>query len=168
MITITSFTEANHLYQQQRIPWRLLQDQAAVLVGSCQNPHHGVADARDIAETDIAWLLQQPESLQPYADLLGGNVSVCQEEIGLQQIQGCDFDWADAHDGKWPNVTDTPLGFDQCSYVEESEGQPQWVLFLTCWSDAGGPVYYVPRNLWDAARVSEHMALTNQYWQGGQ
>jgi hypothetical protein len=164
MITITSFTEANHLYQQQRIPWRLLQDQAAVLIGSCQNPHHGVADARYISEADIAWLLQQPESHQAYADLLGGNVYVAQQTPDdLLKVEGCDFDYAKKH-GRWPNITEVPLAFDVAKYLQEPSGEPQWALLLTCWNDAGGSIYYLPRHLWAAARIAEHIAETNRHW----
>ena len=164
MIVLHHFKEAHQLYRQGHIPIRLLQDQAAVLIGICRNPHQAVSDPLDITDDDIAWLLKQKESAEDYSDFLGGYVHVCEAEDDLQQIQGCDFEWADAHDGKWPNVTDMPLGWDSCTYLKEAQGEPQWVLFLVCWSDAGGPVYYVPKHLWRLARVDEHMAETNNAW----
>jgi hypothetical protein len=165
MITITSFTEAHHLYQQQHIPWRLLQDQAAVLIGTCQNQHAGVADARNVSKGDVAWLLQQPEAEQTYVDLLGGNVHVAQTPDDLLQVEGCNFEFAKQF-GRWPNVTEVPLAFDDCKFLQETSGEAQWALLLTCWNDAGGSIYFLPRHLWIAARVAEHFAETNGYWQG--
>lgn len=161
MITIHNFNEANQQYQQGLIIYRLLQDQAAVMLGLCSNPHPTVANSLDISDDDIHWLLKQDEVAFAYLDYLGGNVYVCETEADLKQIQGCDFAWADTHGGDWPNVTDMPMSWDGCCYLQEAIGEPQWVLFLLCWNNAGGPVYYVPKHLWTAARVSEHMAATD-------
>ena len=165
MLVIHHFKEANQLYLQKRIPLRLLQDQAAVMIGLCQAKHQGVADPVNITQVDIDWLLQQPEAAMDYSDLLGGYVHICENEADLKQIHGCDFEFADTHDGRWPNVTDMALGWDSCAYLNEPSGEPQWVMFLLCWSDSGGPVYYVPKFLWQAARVGEHMAMTNKAWE---
>lgn len=165
MITITSFTNAHQSYTAGQIPWRLLQDQAAVLIGICESHHTGVADARDISQADIAWLLQQPESGQAYADLLGGNMSICETTEDLHRVVGCDFEFGFAH-GRWPCVLDMPLVFDQCNYLDETEGEPQWAVVITIFSDAGGEVFYLPRHLWTAARIEKHMAATNAVWQG--
>lgn len=164
MIVIHTFIEAHQLYRQGRIPYRLLQDQAFALIGMGTAKHPVVTDALDISEADIDWLLRQPEASMDYSDHLGGYVDVCETEADLLQIQGCDFDFAEAHDGRWPNVTDMPLGWDACDYVKESSGEPQWVVFLLCWNDAGGPIYYAPRSLWQQARVEEHIKETNQAW----
>lgn len=164
MIVLHHFQEAHQLYRQGRIPYRLLQDQASVLIGICQAKHPSIPDPLTITQEDIGWLLRQPETAMDYSEHFGGYVHICESEDDLKEIQGCDFDWADAHDGKWPNVTDIPLGWDSCTYLDEPAGDPQWAMFLLCWNDAGGPVYYVPKHLWQLARVEEHMALTNQAW----
>ncbi len=163
MITIPHFIDAYRSWQQGRITWRLLQDQVAVLVAICRNTHRPIADALEVTDADIAWLLQQPEAADAYVDLVGGNVDIAQCKEDLAQIVGCDFEFAEQH-GRWPNVTDLPIIFDQCSYVQEQSGAPMYVLLMTIWSDAGGPVYYVPKQLWIAARVPEHMAATNAVW----
>lgn len=163
MITIHSFTDAYRSCQQGRIPLRLVQDQAAVLIAICRKTYRPIADALEVTDTDIAWLLQQPEATQNYADLVGGNVYICETADDLKQITGCDFEFAEQH-GRWPNVIDLPIAFDQCSSVGEQSGEPVYLLFLTIWSDSGGPVYYVPKHLWTAARVVEHMAATNTVW----
>ena len=153
MITIPRFTDAYSSWQQGQIPLRQLQDQAAVLIGLCRNAPRPIADALEISDADIDWLLQQPEAAAEYADLLGGNVYVCETADDLKQIAGMDMDWAEAHGNTWPNVTDLPMTWDSCTYLAEKFGDPQWVMFLLCWNDAGGPVYYVPKHLWQQARV---------------
>ena len=164
MITISRFIDAYRSYQQRRCPYRLLQDQAAVLIGICRNTYRPIADALEVTDADIAWLLQQPEAADAYADLLGGNVHICETADDLKQIVGMDMDWANSHGSQWPNVTDQPMSWDSCTYLAEYSGEPQWAMFLLCWNDAGGPAYYVPKKLWDAARVAEHMAATNAVW----
>lgn len=162
MIIIHNFNEAHQQYQSGIIPYRLLQDQAAVMLGICSTSHLTVANALDITDIQISWLLQQDKVTANYADFLGGNVFVCEQEADLKQIHGCDFEWAESHGGVWPNVTDVAMSWDACNYLDEATGEPQWVMFLLCWNNAGGPAYYIPKHLWVQARVIEHMKATNQ------
>ena len=164
MVTIPRFNDAYRSWQQGRIPLRLVQDQAAVLIALCRNTYRPITDALEVTDADISWLLQQPEASDAYADFLGGNVYICETADDLRQVVGMDMDWAGIHDNQWPSVIDLPLAWDSCTYLAEKSGDPQWAMFLLCWNDAGGPVYYVPRSLWHAARVEEHMALTNAVW----
>lgn len=161
MIKLHHFNEAYQRYKQHKISFRLLQDQAAVMLGLCQNPHSSISNPLDITQEDIDWLMQQPEATQDYGEYLGGYVYVCETEQDLLEIHGCHFEWAEEHDGKWPNVTDMPMSWDACDYLEEVAGDSQWVIFLLCWNNAGGPVYYVPKQLWGQARVNEHIEATN-------
>lgn len=164
MITIQRFIEAHLCYRAGRQPFRLLQDQALILINSCRETYRPILDAFDITDADLDWVLRQPEAFEDYADLFGGDVHLCESDADLQQIVGMNMGWADTHDGKWPNVTELPMAWDSCTYLSEKSGDPQWVLFLLCWNDAGGPVYYVPKSLWPAARVVEHMAVTDTVW----
>lgn len=157
MITIRNFNEAHRLYQQDLLPLRLLQEQTVFLLSISDQP----TDALSITNQHIKRLTEQPESAMDYMDLIGGDVHICEHANDLMHIQGCDVAWAEAHNDNWPNVTDIPMVWDVCCYLDEAEGDPQWVMFLLCWNNAGGPVYYVPKRLWDAARVSEHIAATN-------
>ena len=161
MIKLHHFNEAYQHYKQHKIPFRLLQEQAAVMIGLCQNPHSSVTNPLEITQADIDWLMQQAEATQDYAEFLGGAVYVCETETDLLQIHGCDFEWAEAHDGNWPNVTDIPMSWDACDYLDEATGDSQWFIFLLCWNNAGGPVYYVPKELWVQARVTEHIEANN-------
>lgn len=165
MIVIQSFKEAHSKWQQGEIPFRLLQDQAGVLSGLCQQAYRPLDNALKVTEDDIGWLLQQPESSMSYASVLGGYIHICASETDLLEVVGCDFDFAKAN-GRWPNITEVPLAFDDCKFLEEQSGEAQWAQFLTCWNDAGGSVYYVPRHLWQAANVQEHIAATDGFWQG--
>lgn len=164
MITTHNFIESHQQYQYGHIPYRLIQDQAAVMLGLCCNPHPTVVDSLEVTESDVNWLLQQDEASVDYADFLGGNFYVCEVDDDLKQIHGCDFEWAEAHGGNWPNVTDMPMSWDSCYYLQEWTGEPQWVIFLLCWNNAGGHVYYVPKPLWNTARVTEHIAATDNAW----
>ena len=113
MIPTHNFNEAHQQYQSGVIPYRLLQEQAAVMLGICSNPHPAVANPLDITDDDINWLLQQAESNFAYSNYLGGNVCICEIEAGLKQIQSCEFEWAETH-GSWPNVTDMVMSWDNC------------------------------------------------------
>ena len=156
MITTHNFNEANQHYISGLIPYRLLQDQAQVMLSLTTYPT--VARALDITDNNINWLLQQNEAAYKYSEYLGGNFYVCESTADLLQIIGCDFEWAESHGG-WPNVTDIPMSWDNCCYLQEAMGEPQWVTFLMCWNNAGGNVFYVPQHLWASARVGEHIAL---------
>ena len=157
MITIHNFNEAQQLYQSGLIPFRLLQEQAQVMLS--QTTYPPIANALRITDDSIHWLSQQPEAMTDYLTLLGGYFCICECEADLKLIYGCDFEWAERHGG-WPNVTDIPMSWDNCCYLQEATCEPQWVNFLMCLNNAGGSVYYVPKQLWALARVTEHIATT--------
>jgi len=162
MIKLYNFQEAYQQYRLHRIPFRLLQEQAAVLLEIYDNPSLTVTNPINITQRDIAWLLAlEEESSQRYEALLGGYVYICETARDLLEIQCYDPEWAAAHDGTWPNVSDKPMSWDVCDYLDETSGDPQWVIFLLCWNNAGGPVYFVPKHLWVRARVTEHIEATN-------
>lgn len=161
MIEIQCFNEAHQLYIQSKISFRLMQDQAAVLFGLCQHIKSSFNTALEITHADINLLLKQPEASQYYSDYLGGHTYICETEQDLLLILGCDFAWAETHNGNWPNVTDIAMSWDACEFLPETEGEPQWMMFLLCWNNAGGPVYYIPKHLWTQAKVTDHIAATN-------
>lgn len=161
MIEIFSFNDAIQHYKQHKISFRLLQDQAFIILGICQHNISSAVNPLEITQSDIDWLMQQPEATHDYNDYLGGYVYICETEKDLLQILGCDFDWAEKHFGIWPNVTEKAMSWDICDYLLEATGDPQWVMFLQCWNNAGGPTYYVPKHLWEQARVTEHINATN-------
>ena len=161
MITMHNFNEAHQHFKTGLIPYRLLQEQAQIMLSLTTNPP--MVHAFEINVEHIDWLKKQPDSNNVYSILLGGHFYVCECEEDLKQIKGCDFKWAESHGG-WPNVTDIPMSWDNCCYLQEATGGPQWVTFLMCWNNAGGSVYYVPKHLWDIARVGEHIGMTVEAW----
>lgn len=165
MIVIRNFKEAHHLSLQGRIPLRLVQDQALVLMGASPRPGRHINEAHEVTAEDIAWLLNRPEASKEYDWYLGGNCHICESETDLKQIVSMDMEFADAHGGRWPDVTDQVMSWDACDYLKEPSGEPGWAMFLLCWNDAGGPAYYVPKHLWQAARVAEHISATQQAWE---
>lgn len=118
----------------------------------------------EITADDIDWLLNQPESEEDYNGFLGGEFYVCQAEADLKKVVGMDMAFAEANGGRWPNVTDQVMSWDQCRFLEPKDGEPEWAMFLLCWNDAGGPVFHVPKHLWEAGKVAEHVAATDRYW----
>lgn len=86
MIIIRNFNEAYCMYQQALLPLRLLQEQAVVMLGICDQP----TDVLSITNQHIQWLTQQPESETSYIDLVGGDMHICEHANDLMQIQGCD------------------------------------------------------------------------------
>ena len=166
MIVIHHFKEAYSLYRQGLLPFRLLQDQAIVLINTCPQPGRYITDALEIATEDIDWLLNRPEAEEDYNGMLGGEFYVCQSEADLKEVVGMDMAFADAHGGRWPNVTDQAMSWDACRFLDEVNGDAEWAMFLLCWNDAGGSVFYVPKHLWAAAKVAEHVAETDHLWNG--
>ena len=164
MLTINSFNTAYHYYQQEVLPFRIIQDQAVCSIRACAHPHRVIDSPLDVTEADCLWLLQQPEAQLEYSEFMGGNFHICRGLDDLKEIHGFDLEWSDRHGGRWPNVMDKPLGWDLCNYMEEADGEPQWAMFLQVWTNSGGPVYYVPKSLWVAARVEEHIAETHNTW----
>ena len=170
MIVIHNFKQAVSLYQIGQIPFRLVQEQALVLSGISPQPSNGlqpgryINDALEITASDIEWLLQQPDALDDYNGMLGGEVYICQCLSDLKQVVGMDMEFARNNGNRWPNVTDQVMSWDSCDYLDQPHGEPEWAVFLLCWNDAGGNVFYVPRHLWKAGRVAEHVAETNKFW----
>lgn len=160
MITLKSFYDTYQHYQSNLIHFRLLQEQAFTMLCICNPSNPLPTNPLEITHEDIEWLLQQPQASTDYTTLVGGHAFVCEFESDLQQIKGCDFEWAASHSSEWPNVTECVMSWDCCCYLQESSCDPQWVMFLMCWNNAGGPVYYVPKHLWHQARVTEHIAAT--------
>lgn len=58
-------------------------------------------------------------------------------------------------------MLDMPLSGDAC-YVIDSF--PKFIIFLLCWNDAGGPVYYIPEDLW-VPNVLDSVEYTRKFWE---
>lgn len=154
MIVLSNFSEALQQYRRGVIPYCLLQEQAALLIGLCR---YRDVDGFEITADDIRWLYGQQESRSAYKALLGGNVSVCQTEADILDVKGIDFEW--------PNVTDLPIPVVACFYNYEQDGDPRWATFLFRGSNGERFLYYIPRMLWKFARIEEHAGRTYRFWE---
>lgn len=103
------------------------------------------------------------ETKDVYSGQLGGDLHICENENDLLSIEGMDFEWAEGHDGKWPNVTDMDMSWDVCDYVQPGI-ESGYAVVLSCTNNAGGPIYYIPEHLWEKARIAGHIEATNKFW----
>ena len=78
MIEILSFSDAHQLYHQHKMSFRLLQDQAFIILGICQNNPSSASNPLAVKQLVIDWLMQQPEATHDYNEYLGGYVHVCE------------------------------------------------------------------------------------------
>ena len=53
MIEIHSFSDAHQHYKQHKISLRLLQDQAFIILGICQNNNSATSNPLEITQPDI-------------------------------------------------------------------------------------------------------------------
>lgn len=95
----------------------------------------------------------------------GGKIHICETEDDLKEVEGIDLEWLDTHDGKWPNVTELAMSWDVAEYAL-NDAATGWAVFLLCSNNAGGPVYMIPEKFWEVAKVSEHIKLTDGWYEG--
>lgn len=154
MIEISSYKQAYQFHQANRIPLVILQDIAFMLMNACDPLNPQVVNASSeitVEQLDSLVTLEAAEfSFNAY---LGGSMFICESESELSCIKAFDQEWTNEY-GEWPNVTDKPMVWD-VFYVLNDE----WVVFAYLWNNAGGDTFYVPKSLWQQARVDEHRQL---------
>lgn len=150
MVEINSFKQAFQLYQSSQLSLAVTQHLAFMLMNACDAIPPNFHGYTDINTGNLTWLANQLAAEFSFDEYLGGNVYICEFESDLLAIVAFDQDWADQY-GRWPNVTDKPLVWDLCLVLND-----EWAVFGYCWNNAGGAVYYIPRSLWERARVGEH------------
>lgn len=163
MIQLKNFGEMKQAFDEGKIPWNIVQDQAHMLIGIAEdNIIEHTTESKDVTPDNVEWLLKQHEGSVDYSfiDYLGGDVFICETPEDLAQVEGCDMDFPDTHDGRWPNLTDMPLSGDVCYYVQ---GKPKFIIFVLFWNNAGGPAYFIPEHLW-TENVINSVKLTNDFW----
>ena len=149
-------------FKEGVVPFCVIQEIASAVSESAELSVESPQTITEAFAEDIYTRLEDTEE-NSFSWLVGGDVFLCETEEDLKQIKGCDFEWAKAHNDEWPSVVDLPMSWDACDYVM-SDPDTEWVIFLLCWSNAGGPSYYVPKSLWEAARFEEHYKLHNEHW----
>lgn len=123
-----------------------------------------IADDQNVHEITLDAINERFQREEEELDFwVGGSINICETEEDLKQVQGCNFEWAEAHNDTWPNVTDLPMSWDICAYCDNNPDNG-WALFVLCTNNAGGPSYYIPQRLWKAARLTEHLAKHKEHW----
>ncbi|MDP8567411.1 hypothetical protein [Methylophilus aquaticus] len=155
MIEISTYKQAYQFHQVNSISLVILQDIAFTLMNACDplNPQvFNNSSELTIEQLDSLATLEAADfSFNAY---LGGDVYICESESELSSIKAFDPQWADEH-GEWPDVTDKPIVWD-VFYLLNNE----WAVFAYLWNNAGGDTFYVPKTLWQQARVAEHRQLS--------
>jgi hypothetical protein len=168
MIEIRSFREMASLQQAGIVPFRdshfrIEQEITSVLLGLCDYPKD-IPLATAISQQEIDWLLALPEDIE-FMTYLGGNVFICEAERDLSGVVGMDFEFSKFH-GRWPNCTEAVLGWDDCRYLLNSDGSADYALLFSATNNAGGPSWFIPRHLWQAAQIDEQIKAHQQFWSG--
>jgi hypothetical protein len=113
----------------------------------------------DLYEVDSSYMKRVSEAdLPEFENYLGGDVKIVETEADLEMVTGVDHDFAHEY-GRWPNIKDKPLIWDGAGFLDG-----EWAFVYLAWTDSGGDVYYVPKKLWEAAHMKEHVRLTNEAW----
>lgn len=160
MITFKKFSE---MFESANCPRNLLREQAFVLLNCIEDEHtFRFEDATKVTEDAMEWLYLKDKDTDDmdFNGYLGGDVFICEQPDDLKEVEGCDMEFAEANNDRWPNLTDMAMAFDVCDYVL---GEPKFVAALLCWNNAGGPIYYIPEALW-TENVINSVKLTNEVW----
>jgi len=161
MIVIQSFKEMAAMHKSGSLPFRIVQEITAVLLGLCGYTKD-IPESVEVTQQEIDWLLALPEELD-FMHYLGGHVFIAETEEDLKQIVGMDFEFGKQH-GRWPNVTEAVLGWDEAKYLTNADGNADYALLFAATNNAGGPSWFIPRNLWQAAQIDKHIAAHQQFW----
>ncbi len=154
MIEIRYFKEMADMNESGQAPFRPLQEITVVLLGLSIYPKD-IPEATDVTQQEIDWLLAQPKGIE-FMRYLGGNVHICETESDLLQVTSMDIDFGKQH-GRWPNCTEAVLGWDECRYLLNADGTADYALLFAATNNAGGPSWFIPRHLWQVARIEEQI-----------
>lgn len=159
MIVTRNFEEMDSLHQSGKVPFRIMQEITAMLLGLCGYTKE-IPEAIDVAQQEVDWLQQQKIDFMHY---LGGNVFICETEDDLQQVTSMDMEFGKQH-GRWPNVTEAVMAWDECKYLFNADGSADYALLFAATNNAGGPSWFIPSYLWQDARINEQIAAHQQFW----
>lgn len=161
MIEIRSFKQMADLHQAGPVPYRIVQEITSVLLGLC-GYDKDIPEPVGVTQQEVDWLLSLSDHLD-FMHYLGGHAYLCQTESDLRQVTGMDMEFAKAH-GRWPNITEAVLAWDDCRCLPNAEGHIDYALCFAATNNAGGPSWFIPRHLWQAARIDEQIAAHRQFW----
>jgi hypothetical protein len=161
MIVIQSFKEMADLYQVGKVPIRVVQEVGMVLLGLCGYPKD-IPLVTAISQQEIDWLLMLSEEIE-FMTYLGGWVFLVETAEDLAEVTSMDIEFGKLH-GRWPNCTEAVLGWDECKYLLNADDSSDYALLFAATNNAGGPSWFIPRHLWQAAQIDEQINAHQQFW----
>ena len=161
MIEIRSLNEIASLHQSGMVPFRIMQEVAFVLLGLTDNDKD-IAAPTAITQQEVDWLLAQSEDID-FMTYMGGNVFIVETNADLAEVVGMDFEFAKLH-GRWPNCMEAILPLDEIKYLIKSDGSADYVLLFAATNNAGGSSWFIPRHLWQAAKIDKQIEAHQQFW----
>jgi len=177
MITLHSFREmaerhrAGEASEAAKVPlrdsyFRVVQEITAVLLGLAGYTKE-IPQAIDINQQEIDWLLAMSDDIN-FMHYLGGNVCVCQTVSDLAEVTSMDIEFGKLH-GRWPSLLDkVVLPWDDCRYILNADGSSDYALLFAATNNAGGPSWFIPKSLWQAAQIDQQIEAHQQFWSNGQ
>jgi hypothetical protein len=162
MIEIRSFKEIAKPHQAGVVPFRIVQEVGFVLLNLCGYVGKDIANATSVGQQEIDWLLTLSEDIE-FMSYLGGFVFICQTVDDLIQVTGMDFEFANLH-GRWPNCMEAVLALDDARYLLNADGTADYALLFAATNNAGGPSWFIPQHLWQAAQINKQIEANHQFW----
>lgn len=150
MIEIRCFKDAYNLYQTNLLDLPILQDIASIFLHAVSPDNPPISNEANALNADtLEWLSTQASASYAFDDYIGGNAYLCETEADLLRITAFDQAWFDVHK-RWPNITDKRIDWDVCAVINNA-----WLVITYCWNNAGGNVYYIPKSLWQHAKIQQ-------------
>ena len=166
MIEISNYKELVELYRagklnRQQGYFRIVQEISAVLLGLCGYTED-IPEPVEVTQQEIDWLQTRVDDID-FMHYLGGNVFIVEAEADLAEVVGMDFEFSQVH-RRWPNCMEAILPLDEAKYLFNADGTADYALLFAATNDAGGPSWFIPRHLWQAARIAEQIEAHQQFW----
>lgn len=161
MIVIHHFKEMADLHQAGKLPFRIVQEVALVLLGLCDYHTPNTPEASAITQKEIDWLQARPTDID-FLTYLGGFVQLCETTRDLAEVTSMDIEFAQQH-GRWPNCTEAVIAWDDCRILLNADGSADYALLFAATNNAGGPSWFLPRHLWQAAQIDAQIEANHPF-----
>lgn len=152
MKTYQTFEELVIAFEHEEIPFCIVQEITMALGDVCKN-------SEDITLDDVKTIRKQLAGSPTRGEFIfemGGNVLVCETEEDLKRIVIFDLEWTETHPTMWATAMEVVGGLDICQYLQ-NDPELGWALMVAIWNNAGGSSFFVPENLWAAAKLEENL-----------
>lgn len=161
MIVIQSFKEIVVMHKSGVMPFRIVQEITAVLLGLCSYTKN-IPEPVGVTQQEIDWMLALSEEIE-FMHYLGGHVFLAETEEDLKQFIGIDPVFASQH-GRHPDCSEEVLALDDARILVNADGTADYALLFAATNNAGGPSWFIPKALWQAAQVDKQIEAHQQFW----